>query len=123
MEDSKITNCDLRSGKGKHTKYLPMVFTEHGVTMLASILKSECAIKMNIAIVKAFIAMKKLIATNTDLAQRFEAFENRHNSEILQIQEAIEFLIDDTQQLKQTKTTKANWEERDRIGFKSNKKR
>jgi hypothetical protein len=88
--------------------------------MLASILKSDRAVQMNIAIVKAFIAMKKLIATNSDLSKRFDDFENRHNSEILQIQTAIEFLIDDTQKLKQTASKKSDWDNRDRIGFKSN---
>jgi ORF6N domain len=117
-----ITNCDILPANAKFTRVLPLAFTEHGVTMLASVLKSKRAIQMNIAIVNAFIAMKKLIATNADLTQRFDEFENRHNSEILQIQTAIEFLIDDTNNLKQTANKKKDWDNRERIGFKSGKK-
>lgn len=47
--------------KNRTGKYLPYAFTEHGVTMLASVLKSPTARKMNIAIVKAFIAMRKMV--------------------------------------------------------------
>lgn len=43
-------------------KYLPYAFTEHGVTMLASILKSQIARKMNIAIVRAFIGLRKFVS-------------------------------------------------------------
>jgi ORF6N domain len=118
-----VTNCDLLPANLRFTSVLPMAFTEHGVTMLASILKSDRAVQMNIAIVRAFIAMKKLIATNADLTQRFDEFENRHNSEILQIQTAIEFLIDDTTKLKTIQTKKTDWENRDRIGFKGNSKK
>jgi hypothetical protein len=48
--------------------YLPYVFTEHGVTMLASVLRSERAVKMNIAIVRAFIAMRKFVLKYKDIA-------------------------------------------------------
>ena len=49
------------SGRGKHRKYLPYVFTEHGITMLAGILKSEIAIQTSINIVKAFVEIRKFI--------------------------------------------------------------
>jgi len=48
----------LKSGRGKHRKYLPLAFTEHGVAMLSGILNSEIAIAMNIAIMRAFIHLR-----------------------------------------------------------------
>jgi hypothetical protein len=50
----------LETGKGKFPKYLPNAFTGHGLTMLASVLRSEKAIKMNIAIVRAFIVLRQM---------------------------------------------------------------
>ncbi len=56
-----------RSGnnRGNNIKYLPYVFTEHGVMMLSGLLKSDIAAKVNVAIIKAFVAMRKYIASNT----------------------------------------------------------
>lgn len=48
-------------GRGKHSKYLPFVFTEQGVAMLSSVLRSDTAIKMNISIMRAFVAVRQLI--------------------------------------------------------------
>jgi len=54
----------LKQGKGQHRKYLPYVFTEYGITMLAGILKSDIAVEMSLKIVNAFIAMRKYLKTN-----------------------------------------------------------
>jgi len=54
----------LKQGKGQHKKYLPYVFTEYGITMLAGILKSETAVEMSLKIVNTFIAMRKYINNN-----------------------------------------------------------
>ena len=53
-------------------RYPPFAFTEHGVTMLASVLNSDRAIKMNIAIVRAFISLKQMALQHKDLAERLE---------------------------------------------------
>ena len=52
----------LKKGRGTHRKYLPFVFTEHGVIMLSSVLNSKIATQINIAVVKAFIDMRRYIA-------------------------------------------------------------
>ena len=62
-----------KNGRGQHRKYLPYVFTEYGITMLAGLLKSEIAVKVSINIVNAFIEMRKFISTN---AQVFERLTN-----------------------------------------------
>ena len=99
-------------------RYLPYAFTEHGVTMLASILNSARAIKMNIAIVRAFIALKQIALQHKDLAERLEELRNElherigeHDTQLAAIYDAIENLLDE-------KVKKKDWEERERIGFK-----
>ncbi len=51
------------SARGKHSKYLPFAFTEQGVAMLSSVLRSDTAIKMNISIMRAFVAVRQLVMT------------------------------------------------------------
>lgn len=101
-------------GRGRHSKYLPFAFTEHGVTMLAAVLNSERAIDMNLAIVRAFIALKQMTIRQKELAEQLEEIRNRlgeHDVQLNQIYDAIENLLDE-------KAEKKSWEERERIGFK-----
>ena len=107
-------NVTLEAGRGKFPKYLPFAFTEHGVTMLASVLKSEKAVKMNIAIVRAFIALRELALNYKELGLQFNELRTRigdHDAQLNQIYNAIENLLDE-------KIDKKRWEERERIGFK-----
>jgi phage regulator Rha-like protein len=104
--------------RGQHSKYLPFVFTEHGVTMLASILNSERGIEMNIAIVRAFISLRQIALEHKDLAGKLDQLRqelylrlNEHDTQLSAIYEAIENLLDE-------KIEKQNWEVRERIGFK-----
>ena len=75
----------LDSGRGQHSKYMPRAFTEHGVAMLSSVLRSQTAVQMNILIVRAFIRMRELLASHQDLAirvERIEAAQKEHASVI-----------------------------------------
>lgn len=108
-----------KEGRGKYPKYLPFAFTEHGVTMLASILRSEKAIKMNIAIVRAFIALRQFAINYKDLAAQIKELRetvDNHNGQLNQIYNALENLLDD-------KVAQKRWEEREPVGFKSNTKK
>ncbi len=58
----RFQNGTLKAGRGEHTKYLPYVFTEFGVAMLSSVLRSEIAIQVNIRIMRAFVAVRKYFA-------------------------------------------------------------
>lgn len=109
-----ITNCDNLSETIKFSPVTPFAFTEHGVTMLASVLKSKRARKMNIAIVRAFIGMKKFVLHYKELAGQIHELRERigeHDVQLNKIYDAIENLLDD-------KTENKKWEERERIGFK-----
>lgn len=66
----------LEKGRGRFSKYHPHAFTEHGVAMLSSVLRSKRAVQMNILIIRAFIKIRELLATNKDLAARVEKLED-----------------------------------------------
>lgn len=63
------------NGRGQHRKYLPYVFTEHGVIMAAAILKSEIAYKASVRVVEAFVAMRRFLSSNAQVFQRLETIE------------------------------------------------
>lgn len=110
--DLKINSL---SQKRRRKDLLPMAFTEHGITMLSGILKSEKAIKMNIAIVRAFIALRKFAIQYADLAEQLKELKEKvgnHDGQLNQIYEAIENLLDE-------KAERQTWNERERIGFKN----
>lgn len=72
------------------------VFTEQGIAMLSSVLKSKRAIQVNIAIMRAFVKMRRILSTHKELAQKFKELEGRvdqHDSEIKLIFEAIRKII------------------------------
>ncbi len=97
-----VTNCD-RFKILKHSTVRPRAFTEHGVAMLASVLKSERAVKISIYIVKTFIRLREFIATHKDLAQRMKELEQKvgdHDQEIRAIVEIIKRLINEPEKSK-----------------------
>jgi len=68
-------NATLNTGRGRHRKYLPFVFTEQGVSSLSGVLKSEIAVKVNIAIMRAFVGMRKFLMENATVFQRLDKIE------------------------------------------------
>ena len=67
----------LKSGRGQHAKYLPRVFTEHGAIMAASVLSSPKAIEMSILVVRAFVKLRTMLATNRQLAAKLAELERK----------------------------------------------
>ncbi len=108
----------MTSPKKRPKNATPYAFTEHGVTMLASILRSDRAVKMNIAIVRAFIALRQIALNHKALAEKMDQLKTEmyerlgeHDTQLNAIYDAIENMLDE-------KTEKKSWEERERIGFK-----
>ena len=100
--------------KKRAKAYLPYAFTEHGVSMLASVLKSEKAVRMSIAIVRAFIALKEFVSKQNAIDTQFQEIRDRlmeHDVQLSSIYDAIENLLDE-------KVNQKTWEDRPRIGFK-----
>jgi hypothetical protein len=82
--------------RGRHLKYRPYAFTEQGVAMLSSVLSTDRAVKVNIAIMRAFVKLRETLETNRELAQKFEELERhvgKHDEEISAIIEAIRQLM------------------------------
>lgn len=101
------------------SRKLPFAFTEHGVTMLASVLHSARAIRMNIAIVRAFIALRIFANQYKELAAQIQEIRQTtrsHNEQLEQIYDALENLLDE-------KAAQKKWEDREPIGFKTNTKK
>ena len=104
--------------KNRTGKYLPYAFTEHGVTMLASVLKSPVARRMNIAIIKAFIAMRKMAIQYSEVIKVIDDLKERidgHDAQLNQIYDALESMLD--KKAEEEKKLRA-WSERERIGCK-----
>ena len=92
-----LNNIEDYSKRGKHIKYLPYVFTEHGVAMLSSILNSERAIQVNILIMRAFTKLRDILLTHKELAVKIEALEKKyteHDQTIKEIFQAIKQLLE-----------------------------
>lgn len=68
----------LKTGRGRHRKYLPLVFTEQGVAMLSSVLNSERAIAVNIGIMRVFVHLRQALAHNKALAKRLDMLELKY---------------------------------------------
>jgi hypothetical protein len=93
---SNSSQIVMSSGKYRGKRYRPYAFTEQGVAMLSSVLNSESAVKMNIAIMRAFVQLRRALEANRELARKFSELERRidkHDSEIAAIFEAIRQLM------------------------------
>jgi len=87
----------------KHSTAFPYAFTEHGVAMLASVLKSERAVKISIIIVKTFVKLREIISTHKELAYKLTELERKiekHDTDIKDIFEAIRRLMKPTEEPK-----------------------
>jgi hypothetical protein len=98
----------------RNTNVTPYAFTEQGVAMLSGILNSDTAINMNIAIMRAFIAIRRLALQQMDLKEQLQEIKERlgeHDTQLNHIYDAMENLLDE-------KAAQRKWDERERIGFK-----
>lgn len=75
-ECSRSQFATLKAGRGQNIKYMPFAFTENGVAMLSSVLKSDTAIEVNIRIMRAFTSMRSFLTNNAHVFQRLEAVEH-----------------------------------------------
>jgi phage regulator Rha-like protein len=83
----------LKSSRGQHRKYLPYAFTEQGVAMLSSILNSERAILVNIEIMRTFVKLRQMLASNKELAKRLDELEEKYDAQFKVVFDAIRELM------------------------------
>ena len=79
--------------RGAHAKYLPHVFTEQGVAMLSSVLRSDRAVKVNVEIMRAFVRLRQILATHADLARKVDALEKKYDQQFKVVFDAIRALM------------------------------
>ncbi len=96
-EFEQINRSQFVTGSQKHRdpRFKPYAFTEHGVAMLSSVLKNRHAVEMNISIIRAFIRIRELLATNKDLAQKIAELEReqrKHSQHLVNIYGALKKL-------------------------------
>ena len=84
----------IKNHRGKHAKYLPYAFTEQGVAMLSSVLRSKRAIQVNIAIMRTFTRLRKMLADNRDLREKIERMERKYDGQFSVIFAYIAEIID-----------------------------
>ncbi|MBC7689358.1 MAG: ORF6N domain-containing protein [Aquabacterium sp.] len=114
-EDDSLRSqiATLKKVRGSHSKYLPYAFTEQGVAMLSGILNSDKAISMNIAIMRVFVEVRKILLKENDMKEQFKQIKERlgeHDIQLNQIYDAMENLLDE-------KAAERKWNDRERIGF------
>lgn len=112
-EEFEDLRLQIETSSWGGSRYLPYAFTEHGITMLSSVLKSETAINVNIAVVRAFIFLKQYNSDIKLLQSRIQELESKFNKKIDNINDVIEFLLADEPQNKKVKESK-----RIKIGYK-----
>ena len=98
--DQLVTNCD-RFRSLKHSSVLPHVFTEQGVAMLSSVLKSERAICVNIAIMRAFVRLRNILHAHKVLSRKLEAMERKYDSQFKVVFEAMQRLMKEEEKPKE----------------------
>jgi len=81
-----------KTGRGGR-RYRPYAFTEQGVAMLSSVLRSTRAVEVNIAIMRTFVQLRRLMDTNRDLARKIKALEKKYDEQFAVVFEAIKELI------------------------------
>ena len=86
---SQIVTTSVHGGR----RAIPYAFTEQGVAMLSSVLRSQRSVEVNIAIMRTFVQLRRLMDSNRDLARRIEAMETRYDEQFSQVFDAIKQLI------------------------------
>ena len=108
-ETSSPLRLQIETSKGRGgTRYLPYVFTEQGVAMLSGILNSDKAINMNIAIMRAFVEVRRIIFKQNDLKEQMKEIRDRlgeHDAQLNHIYDAMENLLDE-------KASQRKWDNR-----------
>jgi hypothetical protein len=92
-EHSSLRSQIATLKRGRHSKYPPFVFTEHGILMLSSVLNSELAVKMSVQIIETFVQLRKLANNYDDIMHKINEMESRNNEQFSEIYEVLQRLF------------------------------
>jgi hypothetical protein len=96
LEEAKILRSQIVTSNWGCRRYLPYAFTEQGVAMLSSVLKSKRAVQVNITIMRAFVRLREILATHRDLARKPQEMEKKYDAQFRGVFEAIRQLMEPT---------------------------
>jgi len=113
-EYDSLRSQNVILNRGQRLKYMPYAFTEHGLLMLSSVLKSLRAEKVNILIIDTFVKIRELVLQNKDVIHQLEQVQNRLTRHDSQIRIILEYL----KQIEKAKEAELEQKKRPRIGFK-----
>ena len=103
LTDKETESLIFQSGRSKGRggrRHRPYAFTEQGVAMLSSVLNSERAVQVNIAIMRTFVQLRRLMDSNADLARKIESLEKKYDEKFATVFAAIKQLIAPTEPAK-----------------------
>jgi ORF6N domain len=92
-EVGELVSQNVIPSRGKVGGAAPMAFAEQGVAMLSSVLRSERAVKVNIAIMRAFVRLREMLLSNTELARKLDALESEYDEQFRVVFDAIRELM------------------------------
>jgi ORF6N domain len=92
-EISGLVSQNVIPGRGKFGGARPMAFTEQGVAMLSSVLRSKRAVQVNIAIMRTFVRLREMLLSNADLARKLDALEKKYDAQFKVVFDAIRELM------------------------------
>lgn len=90
---SRSQFATLKKGHGKHSKYLPLAFTEQGIAMLSSVLNSDIAIQVNIQIIRIFIKLHEIADTYKEFREKIEEMKEYNEANFLEVFRVLGILI------------------------------
>lgn len=93
-EAARLTPQTASSPGRGGRRYLPFAFTEEGVAMLSSVLRSDRAVRVNVEIMRAFVRMRRMVIDHKDLSQRLDALEAKYDDQFKVVFEAIRQLME-----------------------------
>jgi hypothetical protein len=87
----KVTKCDLE--ERRNIKHLPYAFTEQGIAMLSSVLRSDRAVQVNIEIMRAFVRLRQMLASHAELAEKLAELEKKYDVQFKVVFDALRELM------------------------------
>src|SRR4030042_2849539 len=95
VSETEILRSQIATSKkgGGGRRYLPYAFTEQGVAMLSSVLNSERAVQVNIEIMRAFVRLRRILASNKELAKKLDELEKKYDAQFRVVFDAIRQLM------------------------------
>lgn len=93
LKRSRSQIVTLNKARGMNIKYEPYAFTEHGILMLSSVLKSQRAVQVNIQIMRTFVRLRQMLASNETLIERLDELEENYDAKFKIVFRAIRQLM------------------------------